>query len=223
MPHVIKNIKRADEKLIQKFASQSSATIHEALGRKGAINPHIKPIYPGMKVCGSALTVSGHGGDNLMLHKAIAVAKPGDVIVATVHGSPEFGYWGFTMSTSAKARGIAGLVINGCVRDGEEIRELGFPIFARGLCIRGTVKETIGYINHPISFEGVLVNPGDIILGDDDGLVVVSQDEAAHVLQNALRRVKREKELVELLKTGKMTLELSHYDEVLSKKGLTEE
>ncbi|MBY9006222.1 MAG: 4-carboxy-4-hydroxy-2-oxoadipate aldolase/oxaloacetate decarboxylase, partial [Candidatus Lokiarchaeota archaeon] len=173
MIHVRTKIQRPPQELIEKFKPISVATVYEASGRKGFVNPKIKPIFRGMKLCGPAFTVQTVPGDNLMLHKALEKAQEGDVIVATVGGEYDYGYWGDLMSVQAKAKNLGGLAIDGCIRDSEEIIEMGFPIFSRGASIRGTIKSTLGLINYPINFGGTVVNPGDLILGDDDGMVVV--------------------------------------------------
>lgn len=195
---------RPSTKLMEQFSQLTAATIHEAYGRKGSVNPRLKAICSGMKVSGPALTVQCHPGDNLMLHKAIAEAQPGDVIVADC-GGVEMGYWGEVMTQCAMARGVGGLVIDGCVRDGSRLRELRFPVFALGFSIRGTVKETVGTINQPIVFGGVQVSPGDMILGDDDGLVVVAQADLADVIDSSFAREEKEAKLIAELKSGQST------------------
>jgi 4-hydroxy-4-methyl-2-oxoglutarate aldolase len=224
MFHVIRTVDRPDKSIVDSFAAIAPATAHEAMGRIGAMDYRIKPIYSGMTVCGPAITVQCHPGDNIMLHKAMAIAQPGDVIVATT-GRGDMGAWGEVMSTCAFARGIAGLVSDGMVRDGLAIKKLGFSIFSRGLCMKGTVKETIGLINHPLSCGGVIVNPGDIILGDDDGVVVIPRAAATSELAAKCREKEaREHEMMERLRRGDTTtLELVGLDRVLQSKGLTEE
>jgi len=223
MAHVITRITRPSKELIQAFAKLGSATVYEASGKKGYVNHNIKAVWPGARICGPALTVSCPGGDNLMLHKAMTVAQPGDVLVAFTHDAVNYGYWGLTMSTSCTALGIAGLVIDGCVRDTEEIGKLGFPIFSRGACIRGTVKETLGTINHPIVLGGAIVNPGDLILGDADGLVIIALSDAESILKKSIERDKNEEKLMEQFRQKKTSLELAGFGKVLVAKGLTEE
>ena len=135
-----------------------------------------------------------------MLHKALEIAQPGDVIVASIADGYEYGYWGGLMSISAMTRGVAGLAIEGCVRDKREIIEMGFPIFCRGFSIRGTVKNTLGLINYPTVFGGIMVDPGDLILGDDDGIVIVKRNECKDVADKALKRVAEENEKIKFLK-----------------------
>ncbi len=223
MIHVIKKIERLPEEFINRFRSIGSATVHEASGQKGAVSPGIKPVARGVRICGPAFTVQCHPRDNLMLHKAIERAQPGDVIVASVGGYYEAGYWGGLMATSAMARKLGGLAIDGCIRDSEEIIEMGFPVFCRGFCIVGTSKAVLGLINHPIVFGGTLVHPGDLILGDDDGMVVVERTECEAVLEKSIKRVENEERKTEKLKTGISGVELNKFDKIFESLGLVEE
>ena len=158
-----------------------------------------------------------------MLHKALEIAQPGDVIVATTNGAYEYGYWGGLMAVSGMARKLGGLAIDGCVRDSSEIIKMGFPIFCRGISIRGTAKNTLGLINYPTVFGGIMVEPGDLILGDDDGLVVVRRSECEEVLEKTLKRVKAEEEKTKVLETGVSSVEYNKLTEVFTKLGLVEE
>lgn len=221
--HVIKSFKRPEKKIIESFKALSSATVYEAAGRRGAVSNLIRPIRWGVRVCGPALTVQCGPADNLMLHKALEVAQEGDVIVAVTGGAYEYGYWGELMTVSAMAKGVAGLVIDGCIRDSEEIANMGFPVFCRGFSIRGTSKETLGLINYPLSLGGVVVNPGDLVLGDNDGIVVVKREEVGAVLEKALRRIADEDKKREVLKTGISSVEYNNLREVLERLGLKEE
>lgn len=223
MIHVIKNFKRSSKKSIDNFRELAVATVYEASGRLGQIDNHIKPIRSGRKICGPAFTVQCHPRDNLMLHKALAMTLPGDVIVATTGGHHEAGYWGALMTTSAIARQLGGLAIDGCIRDSEEIRASGFPVFCRGFSITGTAKNTLGLINHPTIFGGALVNPGDIILGDDDGMVIISQARCEEIYTKSLERVKNETEKTELFKKGVTGVELYNLDSKFKALGLKED
>ncbi len=223
MAHVYTNIERPDKELIEKYKEQASATVYEASGRKGSIDPAIKPIAKGMKICGPAITVECKANDNLMLHKAIQVAKPGDVIISTTQAFYNAGYFGGLMAGSAVARGIAGLVIDGGIRDSEEIIEMGFPIFSRQICIRGTVKAQLGSVNKPIIFGGEIVNPGDLVLGDDDGLVIVPRERMEEVLEASQKRVQKEIEKAEILGTGTPGVIVNKLDAVFERLGLIEE
>ena len=223
MIHVRTKIERPDPQIVEAFRKHSSATVHEASGRKGYISHRIKPISRGMKICGPAFTVECPGGDNMMLHKALERAQPGDVIVATVAGAEDYGYWGDLMAASAIARKLGGLCIEGCIRDSEEIIEKGFPIFSTGFCIRGTGKGTLGLINYPIFFGGQRIEPGDIIIGDDDGLVVVSREASSDVLEKTNARVAAEVEKEKVLATGISSVEYNNLGPKFTEAGLREE
>ena len=159
----------------------------------------------------------------MMLHKALELAQPGDVLVATVAGAEDYGYWGNLMAVSALSRKLGGLCIEGCVRDSEEIIELGFPIFSTGLCIRGTGKGTLGLVNYPIFFGGQRVEPGDIIVGDDDGLVVISRKSCKEVLAKTEARVAAEDEKAKVLATGVSSVEYNKLGPKFVEAGLVEE
>ena len=223
MIHVITNIKRPLKEAIEKFRSISVATVYEASGRKGFVNPKIKPIFRGMKLCGPALTVQTVPGDNLMLHKALEKAQEGDIIVATVGDEYEYGYWGDLMATQAKVKKLGGLAIDGCVRDSEEIIEMGFPIFSRGLAIRGTVKASLGLINYPINFGGNVINPGDLILGDDDGIVIVRYEDCKEVLAKSKERVQKEEVKAKALMNGVTSVKYNNLDKIFESLNLREE
>lgn len=223
MIHVRNKIARPEKKLIERFRTLSSATVYEASGRKGYVDYQIKPINKGIKICGSVFTVQCVPGDNLMLHKALERAQEGDVIVATAGKAYDYGYWGELMAVSAMAKKIEGLVIDGCVRDSQDINEMGFPVFSRGLCIRGTKKEKLGLINYPLNFGGVVVNPGDIVIGDNDGLVIVNQEEAEDILESSINRVEKEIKKAKVLAEGVTSVEYNKLDKVFEKLGLVEE
>ena len=220
--HVIKDISRPSKDLIQELAGLDTATVHEASGGRGALSSDIKPIRPEMRVCGSALTVACRPGDNLMLHKAIYVAKPGDVLVVTVGGYLEAGYWGEVMAFAAKERGISGLVIDGSVRDTRSLIEMSFPAFSKGISIKGTTKDSLGLINHPIQIGGVTVHPGDAVLGDGDGVVIVARQDLAEVIKKSRMRMEKEEAVMQKIKEGKPLFELVGLDRVLQAKGLKE-
>jgi 4-hydroxy-4-methyl-2-oxoglutarate aldolase len=223
MTHVITRIERPPKELVDQFRGIGTATVHEASGRKGAVDCTIKPISRGVRLCGPAFTVQCHPGDNLMLHKAIERAQPGDILVASVGGYYEAGYWGGLMATSAVARKIGGLAIDGSIRDSAEIIKMEFPVFCRGFCILGTTKTVLGLINHPIVFGGVLVHPGDLILGDDDGMVVVGRKECEEVLEKSIKRVEAEKVKSEKLKAGVSSVELNQLEKVFKFLGMVED
>jgi 4-hydroxy-4-methyl-2-oxoglutarate aldolase len=223
MIHIKTKFERPSKELTERFSKLGSATVHEASGRKGAVNSAIKPIRKGLRLCGPAFTVQCGPGDNLMLHKALERAQPGDVLVTSVSGYPEGGYFGGLMAVSAVARKLGGLAIDGCIRDSEEIIAMGFPIFARGFCIRGTSKSVPGLINHPTVFGGIVVQPGDLILGDDDGLVTIARAEVESVLEKALQRVEAEIKKSDQLRSGISGVELNKLGKVFEALGLVEE
>lgn len=223
MIHVITKIQRPSPDIIKAFSGLAAATIHEASGKKGYVDCAIKPINRGIKICGPAFTVQCAAGDNIMLHKAIERAQPGDVIVAVVGGAYDYGYFGNLMSTSAIAKGLGGLCIDGCIRDGAEIIASGFPVFARGFCIRGTSKGTLGVVNYPTAFGGQTVFPGDLIIGDDDGLVVVKREDCLEVLEKTKQRTENEIVKEESLRTGVSSVTFNKFDQIFLANGLIEE
>jgi 4-hydroxy-4-methyl-2-oxoglutarate aldolase len=223
MIHVITKFKRPLQEIISPFKQFGAATVYEASGRNGSVNPGIKPLSKGMCLLGLAITVRCHPKDNLMLHKALQVAQPGDIIVAATDGFPNAGYFGDLMATSAMARQVGGLAIDGCVRDSAEIIEMGFPIFCRGTCMRGTVKQTLGSVNHSVLFGDVVVNPGDLVLGDDDGIVIIAQSKLEDVLEATRQRVEKEKEKAAALKQGVSSVELNKLDQVFERLGSVED
>jgi 4-hydroxy-4-methyl-2-oxoglutarate aldolase len=220
--HVITKILRPPQSLIREMADFDPATVHEASGGKGALSSAIKPLDFRSSLCGPAITIACRPGDNLMLHKAIYVAEPGDVLVATVGEYAEAGPWGEIMAWAAQVRGVAGLIIDGSVRDAGAITKLQFPVFSRSLCIKGTTKECLGLINHPINIGGVTIRPGDLVLGDADGVVAVAREDVVDVLARSKARREKEEKVKEELKKGRSTLEIFGFDKILQAKGLKE-
>jgi 4-hydroxy-4-methyl-2-oxoglutarate aldolase len=197
--------------LIDAASRFDAATLHEAAGKIGVLPPAIKPVVAAFKVCGTAVPVSSPGGDNLWLHRALYAARPGDVLVVHVSDQYDHGYWGEVMSTAARARGLAGLVIDGCVRDRTMLEQIGFPVFSRGLCIRGTGKDPdgVGSINTPTKFGDWVVRAGDLIVGDADGVVCIPRAQVAATLEAAAKRVAREAaECVQLADGATTTMSL---------------
>jgi len=176
-----------------------------------------------MRICGPAFTVQCAPGDNLMPHKALERALPGDVIVASVGGGYGYGYFGGLMAVSAMARKVGGLAIDGCVRDSEEMVRMGFSVFSRGTAIRGTVKGTLGLVNYPVVFGGLMVNPGDLIVGDDDGLVAVPLADVGDVLERSVKRMENEVQKAKALATGVSSVSYNKLDAVFEALGLVEE
>ena len=191
----------------------SAATMHEAAGKIGALPSYLKPISSGMKICGRAYPVKGPSGCNLWLHRAIAEADPGDVLIADIGDDKEFGYWGDIMGTGAMAKGIAGLVIDGCVRDQIELEEMGFPVFAAGLCIRGTDKkfEEPGSLGKPITIGGIEINRGDLVLGDNDGIVIIPATQVRNSIKKSAERENKEEATKRRLSGGETTMEIYNW------------
>ena len=196
--------------LVTAASAFSSDTLHEAAGKLGALPSGITPVSPAFRLCGPAFTVLSSPGDNLWLHRAMVAAEPGDILVADVGGHYEAGYWGEIMTHGALSRGLGGVVIDGCVRDGPILRELGLPVFSRGLCIRGTTKnkQLPGGMNVSLRIGDVPVEPGDLVLGDEDGVVVISQATLPEVLAQAKARDEKEAKVIEELKAGRTTVQL---------------
>jgi len=192
----------------ERFANFDPATLYEAAGRRGMIDPSIRPAWRGAKVCGAALTVECPPGDNLMLHHAVAAATPGVVLIATLGSYLLTGAWGEVLTAAAEAKGVAGVVVDGAVRDVEAIAERQFATFSRGLAIGACTKERFGTLNQIILFGGVLIRPGDIVVGDSDGLVVIDQDRADEVYEASVKRRQREAKIISDLANGKTTIEL---------------
>lgn len=202
------------------YASVASATAHEAMERRGALDSSIKPVRRGMKVLGPAFTCVCPPGDNLTLHAALKMAKAGDVIVCASAGFTEQGLFGDVMASCAMGKGIAGLVVDGGVRDGATIAEIGFPVFARALSIKGSVKETLGTLNKPIVAGGMLVEPGDLVIGDDDGVCIVPKAEIAAIAVASKTREEKEARFRRELLQGKTTWDMLNLSELLRKKGI---
>jgi 4-hydroxy-4-methyl-2-oxoglutarate aldolase len=220
MIHVKTKFDRPAEDAIQRLSKFSSATIHEAQGRKGALSSKIKPIDRSMSFCGPAVTVVCAPRDNLMLQVAIHYARKGDVVLVSAGEYKEAGTFGDVLGNAMKAKGLAAMVTDSGVRDTADLIELGLPVFSGSISIKGTVKETIGPINHPLVFGDEIVYPGDVLVGDADGVVVVRKDEIDEVIRLSQARVDAEDELIRLYKEGGTTIELCKLTDVLKAKGL---
>ena len=199
---------RVGAEMVAAFASIQAATIHEAQGGIGAAAAHIRPVDRSMSACGPALTIKMPPGDNLALHQALYLAEPGDVLVVDCGGHTEAGQWGGILMEAAKARGVAGLITNGSVRDTDELIEGGFPVFSGGISIKGTAKNKGARIGEPVVFEGVAVAPGDLVRADADGIVFVAKDDAAKVLEKSRARIAKEEDFTLRIRNGKSTLDL---------------
>ncbi|MBS3017932.1 4-hydroxy-4-methyl-2-oxoglutarate aldolase/4-carboxy-4-hydroxy-2-oxoadipate aldolase [Comamonas sp. PE63] len=192
LPDVVRNIERVDAQVVAQAAQFPSSILADVAGRRGGLHGRIAPLAPGMRFAGTAITVEVRPGDNLMIHAAMAVAQPGDVIVVDGKGDLSSALMGEIMSQQCMALGIAAVVIDGAVRDSEAIRELGFPMYAAGLNPNGPTKFVPGRLNHPISIGGVTVYPGDLVVGDADGVTVIERSKAAAMLPLAVSKVAAE-------------------------------
>jgi len=197
-----------------------TATIHEAQGQQGAVDPRIAALDPGMRLAGPALTVDIRPGDNLMIHYALTKARPGDVLVVDAKGFADAGPWGDVLTFAAQTIGLAGLVIDGAVRDASSIVEMGFPVFCRGVCIRGTNKQQPGRLGVPLIVGGAGIRPGDIVVGDRDGLVVVAREQVAQVIEASEARERKEQRMREQLAGGATMVELLELQDTLARYGL---
>lgn len=206
-PTIVRNFRRADATVIGTLGQHGVATVHEAQARSGLMRPYLRPIYPAARAAGSAVTVLCAPGDNLMIHAAIEVCKPGDILVVTTMSESTDGMFGELLAVSARAHGVVGLIIDAGVRDVADLTRMEFPVWSKAVSAQGTVKATAGSVNVPVVAAGALVNPGDVIVADVDGVVIVPRDRASEVVRLGEERLVKEEKSRQRLRNGELGLD----------------
>lgn len=217
---VVRDVRRVDADVVAALGKAGVSTVHEAQGRTGLLEPYMRPLFPGARIAGSAVTVSVPPGDNWMLHVAIEQMAPGDILVVAPTSPCSDGYFGELLAVSARSRGCVGLVIEAGVRDVRELTDMGFPVWSRAVSAQGTVKATLGSVNVPLVCAGALIAAGDIVVADDDGVCIVAAEHAAQVAAAAARRIEREEEKRARLAAGELGLDIYAMRDELAARGL---
>jgi 4-hydroxy-4-methyl-2-oxoglutarate aldolase len=219
-PTIVRRIRRADAETIRALGALGVATVHEAQGRTGLMRPYMRPVYPAARAAGSAITVACTPGDNLMIHAALELCQEGDVLVVTTTSESTDGMFGELLAVSARSRGVAGLIIDAGVRDVADITTMDFPVWAKAISAQGTVKATPGWVNVPVVCAGAAVRPGDVVVGDVDGVVVVARDAAAEIARLGAERIAKEEKSRERLRRGELGLDMYGFRARLAELGV---
>ena len=217
---VVRNIKRPDPEVVRELGELGVATVHEAQGRTGLMKPYMRPIYPSARAAGTAVTISSQPGDNLMIHAAMEVCQRGDILVVTTTSESTDGMFGELLGVSCEAHGVVGLITDAGVRDTAELTAMDFPVWARAISAQGTVKSTAGSVNVPVVCGGMAVHPGDVVVADADGVVVVPRERAAAVAQAGRDRIDKEAKTRERLRNGELGVDFYGLREKLKQLGV---